>query len=100
MTLDGVMNQSTMAFLYQNTDVGTTGADGEKVEVRDVPATTVLSYTWQGPDSKANLELAKAALDQSLAEQEKKATSFRLLGYNGPETPKEKRTWELQALID
>lgn len=93
------LRQASMAFLYQDTAVGKTGADGSNVEVRDVPAMKTLSYTWQGEDSKANVAKAKAALDAALKDRKIEAKEFRLLGYNGPGTPKLKRTWELQALL-
>ena len=96
---DGRLEQSSMAFLYQNGKVGTAGPDGAKVEVRDVPATITLSYTWQGNDSKENISKAKTALEAALEEKKTEAKSFRLLGYNGPGTPRAKRTWELQALL-
>jgi hypothetical protein len=92
--------QSSMAFLYQNGKVGSVGPNGAKVEVRDVPATTTLSYTWQGNDSKENITKARTALETELAERKTEAKGFRLLGYNGPSTPRTKRTWELQALLD
>ena len=97
---DGSLKQSSMAFLYQNEKVGRTGADGTKVEVRDVPAFKALAYTWQGNDSKENIAKAKAALDAELRETKRTAKEFRMLGYNGPGTPKSKRTWELQAIVD
>jgi hypothetical protein len=97
---DGGFEQSTMAFLYQNEKVGKTGPDGETVEVRDVPAAKVLSYTWQGPDSKANIAKAKESLEAALAGKKITPKSFRLLGYNGPGTPRAKKTWELQALLN
>lgn len=100
MAVDGENKQTSMAFLYQNGKVGTAGPDGTKVEVRDVPATTTLSYTWQGNDSKENIARARAELESALAAKEAEAKGFRLLGYNGPGTPREDRTWELQALID
>lgn len=93
------LEMSSMAFLYQSPDVGTAGPDGDKVEVRDVPAAKVLSYTWQGDDSQANLAKAKQALEAALAERKLSAKHYRLLGYNGPGTPRLKRTWELQALL-
>ena len=93
------MKKTSMGFLYQNTKVGETGADGKKVEVKDVKEAKVLSYTWMGDDSKANIETAKKALDAALAEKEVKAESFRLLGYNGPGTPRKNHTYELQALL-
>jgi hypothetical protein len=68
--------------------------------VSDVPAIKALSYTWQGIDSEANIAKAKAALDGALESRKAKARNFRMLGYNGPGTPRDKRTWELQAVLD
>jgi hypothetical protein len=87
-----------MAFLYQSTAVGKAGADGEEVEVRDVPAAKALSYAWQGPRSKAST--ARAALEAELAKLGLKAKSWRLLGYNSPFIPRSEQTHELQALLD
>ena len=94
------IEMSSMAFLYRNDKVGVTGADGKRVVVRDVPAAKVLSYTWQGPDNKANLARAKTAVEAALAARKLDSKTFRLLGYNGPATPRGKRTWELQAVLD
>lgn len=96
---DGSVTRNSMAFLYQNGRVGAPGRDGASVEVRDVPAATVFSYTWQGTDSKENIIRAKSALEADLAVRKREATGFRLLGYNGPGTPRAKATWELQALL-
>ncbi|MEX1115229.1 MAG: heme-binding protein [Akkermansiaceae bacterium] len=97
---DGAFEQSTMAFLYQNENVGKIGPDGETVEVRDVSAAKVLSYTWQGEDSKVNIAKAKESLEAALSGKKIIPKSFRLLGYNGPATPRAKKTWELQALLN
>jgi len=93
------MSMASMAFLYQDTEVGETGADGKKIEVRDVPAQKVISYTWMGDKNDAAVKTAKDALEKALAEKQLKAKSFRLLGYNGPGTPRSKRTHELQAIL-
>jgi hypothetical protein len=93
------VEKSSMAFLYQNQSVGTVGPSGETIDVRDVPRSQALSYTWQGTDSEENLTRARNALDSALAAKNLKPTSYRLLGYNGPGTPRAKRTWELQALL-
>ena len=97
---DDGLGQQGMAFLYQNGEVGTSGPDGPRVEVRDVPAARALSYAWQGPDSPPNVALAREALDAELGRRNLKATGFRMLGYNGPGTPRDRRTWELQALLE
>ena len=93
------LRQTSLAFLYQDTAVGKTGADGANVEVRDVPAMKTLSYTWQGDRNEANIAKAKVALEAALKDHKIEAKEFRLLGYNGPGIPETKRTWELQALL-
>ena len=93
------LRQTTLAFLYQDTGVGKTGADGAKIEVRDVPAMKTLSYTWQGDRNEANIAKAKSALEAALKDRKIESKGFRLLGYNGPGIPELKRTWELQALL-
>jgi hypothetical protein len=93
------MEKVDMAFLYQSTDVGTIGSDGKKVEVKDVETSQVLSYTWMGADSKAKVNEAKGALDTELKKRGLVAQSFRMLGYNGPGTPRSKHTYELQAIL-
>lgn len=89
----------TMTFLYQNGKVGAKGSDGTKVEVRDVPAVDALSYAWQGDDSKENIAKARTALKESIESNKVESSGYRLLGYDGPGTPRSERTWELQALL-
>ncbi len=97
---DGKLRQESMAFLYQSDKVGKPGLDGSKVEVSDIAAIKALSYTWQGNDSEENVAKAKAALDSALESRKAKARNFRMLGYNGPGTARDQRTWELQAVLD
>ena len=100
MEVEGAaMDRGSMAFLYQNQQVGKTGKDGEDVEVRDVAAAKVLTYAWMGPDSRANLVKARAALDAVLRDRGIEDPTYRLLGYNGPRTPRAKSTWELQVIL-
>jgi hypothetical protein len=103
MKLDPSENKTTemeeMAFLYQTPDVGQTGADGEHVEVRDVPAREALSFAWQGTRNETATARAREALDAELAKQGLKAVGYRLLGYNSPFIPPNRQTHELQALI-
>lgn len=96
---DSNLEMAQMAFLYQNGKVGAAGAAGTQVEVRDVPAQKVLSYTWQGDDTKENVAKAKKAIDAELTAKKLTSERYRLLGYNGPATPRNKATWELQALL-
>ena len=102
MKLDADAKESAgmeqMAFLYQNQNVGKTGADGEEVEVRDVAAAEALSYAWQGPRSMAGK--AREAVDAELAKLGRKAKEYRLLGYNSPFIPRAKQTHELQAVLE
>lgn len=93
------MKRVNMAFLYQNTEVGETGADGQKIEVKDIEQAKALSYAWMGDDSPEQIAIARKALEKALKEKELKAKSFRMLGYNGPGTPRQKRTYELQAVL-
>lgn len=97
---DGEANRLSMAFLYRNDKAGQPGQDGEAVEIKDVPAQKALSYAWRGKDSKENTAKAKAALEAALKERNLEAKSYRLLGYNSPGVPAEKRAWELQALLE
>lgn len=94
-----VMKMEQMGFLYQSPEVGKPGADGESVNVRDVPPLIVLSYTWQGPRGDAEIEKARAAIDAQLGEKKLKAAAYRLFGYNGPSVPQKKQTYELQAVL-
>jgi hypothetical protein len=100
MKVEGrTMDRGSMAFLYQNQQVGKTGKDGEDVEVRDIPAAKVLTYAWQGPDSRPNLLKARTALEAKLQEKGIESPTYRLLGYNGPRTPRARSTWELQVIL-
>lgn len=93
------LKMKSMAFMYQNTEVGETGKDGEKIEVRDVPAMKTLSYTWQGKNSAKNRNEAKKALDAELVKRGVKSTDYRILGYNGPSVPSSKKTWEMLVVL-
>lgn len=95
----GGMKMEQMGFLYQSPAVGKAGADGGTVEVRDIPALTVLAYTWQGPRGDAEVAKARAAIEAVLTERKLKPTGYRLLGYNSPSVPRRKQTYELQALL-
>ena len=95
----GGMKMEQMGFLYQSPEVGKSGADGEAVSVRDVPALCVLGYTWQGPRGEVEVAKARAAIDEVLAEKKLKAAGYRLFGYNSPSVPRTKQTYELQAIL-
>jgi hypothetical protein len=93
------MKMEHMAFLYQSPDVGKAGADGKDIEVRDLPALSTLSFTWQGARDKDSVARARKAIDGELAKQNLKASGYRLLGYNSPFISRSKQTYELQALL-
>ncbi len=93
------LKKSTMAFLYLDQEVGQLGADGKNVVVKDVPSMKALSYTWMGARNDAAMKKAKAALDAELTKRGITERDYRLLGYNGPSTPRAKRTHELQAML-
>jgi len=103
MKLDGPgpesMDMEEMAFLYQSPAVGTAGAGGELVEVRDMPAVDALSYAWQGGRDKTSTARARQAIDAELARLNLKAAGYRLLGYNSPFVPRSRQTHELQAIL-
>jgi len=88
-----------MAFLYQSPEVGKTGADGENIEVKDMPALSVISYTWQGGRDNTAVAKARALIDAELTKQNLKAAGYRLFGYNSPFISRSKQTYELQAVI-
>ena len=93
------LQKYSMAFLYQDQEVGKLGADGAKIEVKDMPAIKTLCYTWKGKDSKANIEKARVALMKELKTRKLEHSSMRLLGYNGPSVPEKDKTWELQLVL-
>ncbi|MFT5905292.1 MAG: hypothetical protein ACI9E1_000888 [Cryomorphaceae bacterium] len=93
------LKMKSMAFMYQNTEVGQTGKDGAKVEVRDVPSTKTLCFTWQGSNSTKNRKTAKAALETELKKRGIKGADYRILGYNGPGVPNAKKTWEMLVVL-
>jgi len=96
---DDSLNMEAMGFLYQSTEVGKIGKDGKSVEVRDIPAMQTLSYTWQGKNNSKNLKMAKSALEVELKKRGVQSNDFRVLGYNGPGVPNDKKTWEMLAVL-
>ena len=93
------LKMKSMGFMYQNTEVGKTGKDGAKVEVRDVPAMKTLCYTWQGKNSSKTRKVAKKALEAELKKRGIEGTDYRILGYNGPGVPSDKKTWEMLVVL-
>ncbi|MGA0900650.1 MAG: heme-binding protein [Luteolibacter sp.] len=96
----GELEMVEMAFLYRHTQQGQTGKDGNQVEVLDLPKMQVLNYAWQGSRSNKFVNEAKAKLIAEAGKQNLKYKGFRLLGYNSPMIPNEKKTHELQLILE
>ena len=103
MTKPGGDGRAPMAFLYQNTSVGSVGpANG--VDVQDAGRTTVVSLGVRGRMNEASLSDAKRRLEGWLADQSQYRGSgenpWRLFGYNSPMVPDTEKYWEAQMLIE
>lgn len=97
-----------MGFLYPATDVGNVGLDtaDNNVEVHDVAPMTVLSYGFFGDPSDAKIDVARAAIQTALPDRNTTADQplmaagpWRLLGYNGPSVPRDRRYYEVQLPV-
>lgn len=88
MTYNEDGKQRTMAFLYRTPDMGTAGSDAkdQRVEVRDVPAMTVLSIGVKGDYNHERFEAHVAKLRAWLKDNSEyqPAGDPRYLGYNSP----------------
>lgn len=100
--LDGAMDSSAwlMAFLYRTSELGELGQDGD-VMVRDTMPVSVLSL---GVIGGYGLDPAKENLPRLAAELAKHPTleasgSPRILHYNGPDTPSDRRWSEVQLPV-
>lgn len=96
----GPMEMAQMGFLYRSRKVGSTGTGGENIVVRDVPACTAYSCTWQGPRNEETIAKARATVDAALAAEKITATGYRILSYNSPFVGYSRQTHELQALFE
>lgn len=97
---DGSLEMQEMLFLYRHAQQGEAGPDGSKVQVKNLPEMKVLSYAWQGPNNQQSIAKAKARLLEEAKSQQLKFSSFRLLGYNSPFIPNNKKTHELQLILE
>ncbi|MEM1444735.1 MAG: heme-binding protein [Planctomycetota bacterium] len=95
----------TMGFLYPATSVGDLGpdtADGS-VTVLDTEPMTVLSYGFFGPPRETRLAEARTAIEANLQADHPDLTfagPWRLLGYNGPSVPADRRYYEVQRPVE
>ena len=104
MTYDG-NRQSSMAFLYRNTEMGSLGSDtdDQRVEVRDIQQQTAVSIGVRGRYSEDNyneaLDKLNAWLDDN-NDQWKVNGEPRFLGYNSPFVPWFLRYGEVQVPVE
>ena len=96
----GSLEMSQMAFLYEEPDMGSAGADGKSVQVVDTPPMSVLSMAWRGPRSNSLIAEYKELLLAEAAKRGLKGSTFRVLGYNSPSVPRKDRTHELQLILE
>ncbi|MBP7937381.1 MAG: heme-binding protein [Phycisphaerae bacterium] len=94
----------SMAFLYRQPTLGTTGADqaDTRVVVVDVPAMTVLSVGMRGDYTKSRLANALGLLAKWMAENPgcvEVVGKPRYLGYNSPTVPSFLRYGEVQLPV-
>ncbi|QDU36903.1 SOUL heme-binding protein [Maioricimonas rarisocia] len=97
---DKTLKQTSMAFLYGDPDLGSTGRKGN-VEVVDVEPATVVSLGMRGRRTSESSRQAQATLQAWLdAHPEyEQAGDFRIMGYNSPYVPADKQFWEAQLII-
>jgi len=93
--------QSSMAFLYGNPELGTTGEMGN-VRVVDVPAMTVVSLGMRGPRTPDKLTSARDGLVDWLDAHGDRFTAageLRVMGYNSPFVPPNRSYFEVQIPV-
>lgn len=98
---DDELNQSSMAFLYGSRDLGKLGKAGE-VEVMDISPMKAISVGIRGEMTKAKREQAQRWLEAWLEEHRDeyhRAGPLRVMGYNSPFVPREKKYSEVQIPV-
>jgi hypothetical protein len=91
----------SMAFLYANTEIGQTGSRG-KVEVIDVPEVVAVSIGARGDVTAVAITAAESRLKSWLSDRTCKyevVGDLRVLGYNSPLIPVDRRYFEVQLPI-
>ncbi len=104
MTYDGD-KQSSMAFLYRNTEMGTPGSDeaDSRVEVRDISEQTAVSIGVRGRYTTERYNKALDKLNAWLDERQGQWQAVgepRFLGYNSPFVPWFMRYGEVQIPVE
>lgn len=89
-----------MAFLYEDAELGSLGGDGS-VKVVDVPAMTTVTIGVRGDHTAERIEDAKERLQHWLDHQDEyeAAGKLRVMGYNSPMVPVERRYLEVEIPI-
>ena len=90
-----------MAFLYGDPEIGEAGTSG-RVEVADIESMTVVSIGIRGTTRNSLATGAMEALDAWIkrnGDTWERAGNARLMGYNGPMTPRSKQYCEVQIPI-
>jgi hypothetical protein len=93
--------QASMAFLYGDRELGTTGRMGN-VRVVDVPAMTVVSIGIRGPRTPDKLTSARDRLVDWLDAHGDRFTAageLRVMGYNSPFVPPKRSYFEVQIPV-
>jgi len=97
----GLKQETAMAFLYESTEIGALGESG-KVQVSDVPEMMAVSLGLRGDYSADQVVKGEQYLKQWLKQQADRyevAGELRVLGYNSPFIPAERRYAEVQLPV-
>ncbi len=96
----GIDDMTQMAFLYENTDLGTLGPDN-KVTVVDVEPMEAVSVGGRGAWTEQSMSQARALIDGWLAAHPnyEAASDLRVMGYNSPMMAREKAYYEVQLPV-
>lgn len=95
---NGKYTETSMAFLYQETTLGKTGAQGN-IAVLDTTESTVVSIGMIGSPSSENIESARRWLVEKIKitpQAYEIAGELKVLGYNSPFMPEKLRYYEVQ----
>lgn len=100
MTDDQRPQMKRMAFLYQNTDIGSLGKD-QAVTVVDVEPMEAVSVGVRGNYGGATMKNARTSIDAWLAKHPdyEPASELRVMGYNSPSIPPDQRYAEIQLPV-
>ena len=96
----GRPKEESMAFLYRRTTQGEAGKAG-LVEVADVPAATTVALGLPGEFTPDRIADARGRLEAWLKGHPayEPAGPLRVLGYNGPNVPKDRRYFEVEIPV-